>query len=397
MRTCTAGSLIVTLALTFLSGRAIAQEEETADPDAEEDPAAVEGAVGAEVAPVEATTTTEAEVMPEEAPAEEPAASLAPKISGHVNGTYNYNFLKPADGINRFHSYSIRDNTFMLNAAHVAITGSDDRMFYAVEIDAGTDAIVNTVDDDFDLQEAYLGCVAESGIGFKVGKFVTYNGIEVIESPANPTISRGFLFGLVEPFGHVGGVVTYKVSDTIDVAAGMINGWDQIVDNNDLKTFFGKVGITTEKVLLTISAHVGPEQAGNNDDLRTTFDATGVAKMIDKMDLWFQLNYGMEAGLAADGGAASWVGAGVQPLYHVSDDLAIGARVEVLADSDGARTGGEQTLFNISVAPAYNVYGPIVMRAEARIDVSSEEAFINADGEPGTTQIVALTEAIVAF
>lgn len=396
MRTRSAGSLIVVVTLTCLAGSAAAQPDEDETTGAPvEDPAA--GAtVGAEAAPIEATTATEAEALPEEAAAEEPAATLAPKISGHVNGTYNYNFLKPADGINRFHSYSVADNTFMLNAAHLAITGSDDRMFYAVEIDAGTDAVVNTLDDDFDLQEAYLGYTSEGGIGFKVGKFVTYNGIEVIESPANPTISRGFLFGLVEPFGHVGGVVTYKISDTLDVAVGMVNGWDVIVDNNDVKTFVGKLGVTTEKVLMTVSAYAGPERAGNNDDWRTTFDVTGVAKLA-MMDLWFQANYGMEAGLAAGGEAASWFGAGVQPIYKVNDDLALGARVEVLADSDGARTGGEQTLFNISVAPAYHVYGPITMRAEARVDVSSEEAFIDADGAPGTTQIVALTEAIVAF
>ena len=36
------------------------------------------------------------------------------------------------------------------------------------------------------------------------GKFVTYEGIEVIEGPVNPTLTRGFLFGLAEAIGHVG-------------------------------------------------------------------------------------------------------------------------------------------------------------------------------------------------
>src|SRR5688500_5962825 len=182
------------------------------------------------------------ETVSEPAPEEAATPSLAPTISGFIDGTYNYNFNHPAAGVTPYHTYTAPHHSFLLNAAHLALTGGDGKLSYALEIDAGTDAFVNTLDDDFDVQEAWAAYTTDLGLGFKVGKFVTFNGIEVIESGANPTISRGFLFGLAEPFTHVGALVTYKISDQLDVAAGAVNGWDVMVDNNSTKTMVGKLG-----------------------------------------------------------------------------------------------------------------------------------------------------------
>ncbi|MDO8580004.1 MAG: outer membrane beta-barrel protein, partial [Candidatus Omnitrophota bacterium] len=147
-----------------------------------------------------------------------------PKISGYIDTTYNYNFNKPASqttklgtpgtstaGIN-LSSYVTKANDITFNTAHLAFNGSlKDGIGYTIELDAGSDANVNTptsgagAADDFDLQEAYLTSpLFETGINLKVGKFVTLEGIEVIESPLNPNISRGHLFGMAEPFTHVG-------------------------------------------------------------------------------------------------------------------------------------------------------------------------------------------------
>src|SRR5204862_150712 len=73
----------------------------------------------------------------EEAPA---PASLSPTITGDVDGTYNYNFDHPALGVSPFLSYTAFDNSFLLNAAHVALAASDDHVSYDVELDAGSDA-----------------------------------------------------------------------------------------------------------------------------------------------------------------------------------------------------------------------------------------------------------------
>lgn len=342
-----------------------------------------------------------ADPAPETAPPEpEAPASLSPAISGFVDGTYNYNFNRPAAGVTPYHTYTAPHHSFLLNAAHVALTGSDGKLSYAVEIDAGTDAFVNTLDDDFDIQEAWVSYTGEMGLGFKAGKFVTFNGIEVIESGSNPTISRGFLFGLAEPFTHVGALGTYKISDQMDVAVGVVNGWDVMVDNNSLKTLVGKFGLTMDQFLVVLSAYSGPEQPLNDDDWRTTFDATGMVK-VGTIDLWFQANFGTEEnagdGPPADPGDATWTGIGVQPVFHLSEALTLGARAELFSDNDGARTGLDQTLFNVSVTPGYKLTQNLILRAEGRVDISSEDVYVDTDGEASSSQIIALGEALVVF
>jgi hypothetical protein len=405
------GSLSIVLFLA-LGGVAAAQPAPTPTPtppptgDQAGAPAPVDDTTADE--PVDDTTTTAepapvavpvAELPPTEpAEAEVEPSSLTPSIAGHVNATWNYNVSDPAMDLNPFHSYDLRHNTFLLNAAHVAITGSDDHLSYAVEIDAGSDAAFNTADDDFDIQEAWVSYVGDSGFGAKIGKAATYMGIEVIESPANPTISRGFLFGLAEPFTHVGGVLTYKVNDQIDVALGLINGWDLPVDNNNYRTIVGKVGIALDQGAVTISGTSGPEQPANNDDWRTVVDVTAVLNMVDKLALWVQANVGTES-FGDD--SATWWGVGVQPVYAIDDKLSVGGRFEVFGDPDGARTGfvpDGQTLINITAAPAYKLHENFTVRVEARVDIASEDdTFVNSDGDGGTSQILGMTEAIVTF
>ncbi len=341
---------------------------------------------------------------PQQEPTPPPAApaSLEPKITGFVDVTYNYNLSRPMNGVNQFHAYTSQHNTFLLNAAHIAVGASNDTITYNVEVDAGSDAIVNSylaptpaVPAQVDVQEAFVQYTSPKGFGIKAGKFVTYEGIEVIESGSNPTISRGHLFGLAEPIFHVGALLLYKFSPTLDGAIGVVNGWDVLRDNNRGKTFIAKVGYTGEGKLLTVSGIAGPEQPGNDDDWRFSGDATGMVKL-GTIDLWFQVNAGTEQ---VEGDSVTWLGGGLQPLWHVSDDFALGLRGEVFDDSDGARTAieGGHTVFNVTATPAYTLTKGLVLRTELSVDVASEDVFQDSDGGATSSQVIALGEAIYSF
>jgi len=324
------------------------------------------------------------------------AFAEGPKFTGFIDFTYNRNLsADEATTTNLHHSFDSQANTFLLNAAHLVATGSaGEELSYVVEVDMGTDAAVTNsggldAGDEVDLQEAYMTYRRPgSDLGFKAGKFVTYNGIEVIESGANPTITRGLLFGLAEPYTHTGMVATYQLSGAVDLHAGLVNGWDLFTDNNRRPTGVFKLGYSGgDPLALTLSSYLGPEQAGNTDDLRMTVDATGVTKSLKNTDLWFQFNYGQEAGAALDGGDAAWLGFGLQPLYHFSEKTCLGLRYEYFKDSDGARTGVVQALQNISVVPTYFLTEGLMGRAELRLDISDEEVFRDADGAPTDTLI----------
>jgi hypothetical protein len=332
-----------------------------------------------------------------------PAEAAGPKISGFVDTTYNYNVNRPASGKNTYFSYDAQHNNFSLNTADVALSGSiGDTLSYYVQVDAGANAAVDAFAYGaaiFDVQEAYAQYASKDKWGIKIGKFVTYSGIEVIESGSNPTISRGYLFGLAEPSTHVGGVVTYQVTDEVDVAIGAINGWDLLADNNKFKMIVAKVGLSFGDALgLTISSYVGPDQANNTDHWRATFDVTGVSKH-GNTTLNFQANYGFEQKVTMAGEDDSWFGLGIQPVFKLADRLSLGVRGEMFRDDKGSRGGvvPEALLFNATVAPAFTLTPNFVLRVEARFDVSNKDAFEAHDGTAKNSQIVGMCEALASF
>ncbi len=348
----------------------------------------------------------------------------APTISGFLDTSYVYNFDQPTTGTTALRSYDAKDNNIALNNAHVAFQGTMGDAGYVIEMDAGSDALANTsagfgTADDFDIQEAYL--TYESPIGLKAGKFVTFNGIEVIESKDNPTISRGYLFGLAEPFTHVGAILRHAHSSgKWDCAAGLVNGWDIASDTNKSKTAVWKLGFTFGDPLnFALSGYHGSEQASgqaadnpatafnetvsNEGHNRDTVDLTGVTKIIPKLALWFQGNWGQEEEVVDANGdgnldLATWGGAGLQPVVTITDKFSVGARVEYFDDDKGARTGtADLAATNYTVTPAYKLTDNLTMRAEYRYDTANKKVWVDDKGTAKDNTSTGSLEFILTF
>jgi hypothetical protein len=153
---------------------------------------------------------------------------------------------------------------------------------------------------------------------------------------------------------------------------------------------------------LTVSGIIGPEVAGNSDDLRTSIDVTGVTKAIPMVDLWFQGNYGMEdkASKVTAGDDASWMGFGVQPLVHINNCFGLGLRYEFFSDPDGARTGiamKDLTVQNVSLAPTVWLTKATMVRAEFRMDFASEDIFVDSDAKAAGSQMVVAADFVTGF
>lgn len=346
------------------------------------------------------------------------AETSGPTISGYVDTQYGYNFNKPASNTTFGRSYDFQDNN-IANTAHFAIAGMfNDNTNYVVNIDAGHDANVTVGGAGSSavvLQEAYVNYVGASKLGFKVGKFATFEGIEVIETNANPTISRGYLYGFAEPFTHVGGVLTYAAG-ALDFAAGVVNGWDQANDNNTGKTLVGKVGMNFgDKLTGSLSGYHGPEQnpsapvnsiapqnSGNNRD---SLDLTILTKIIPKVDLFLQGNIGTEKNAVANAGGtakvddqASWSGAGIQPVVHLTDKLSLGARLEYFADKNGARTGVvNNDMTNFTITPGYKINDNLLVRAEYRYDTSNKKVWVDDKNKAQDSASTAAVQFVVSF
>ena len=323
----------------------------------------------------------------------------APKISGFIDTTYGYDFNKPASRTTSFRSLDKRTDTFLLNAAQINIEGSQDGIGYYAELVYGTDASVtkaagtgidsglpaapSSVAYNVDLQEAFLTYKCPvTGIQLKAGKFVTFEGIEVVEAKDNFNISRGFLYSWAEPTTHVGAMIGYALPKYVDFWVGVVNGWDVLTDNNTGKTIVAKVGITpSDKVSGVVSLLRGAEKANNTNDSRTSFDTVWTIKPVDKFALALQANAGEEEKSSLiDGGAAHWYGFGLQPKVTLCDKVSIGSRYEWFSDLDGARTGSRQILNTIAITPTVNLTESLMFRVEYRYDWSTRLVYETSDG-----------------
>jgi hypothetical protein len=120
---------------------------------------------------------------------------------------------------------------------------------------------------ELDFQEVYAEYLAPIGNGLKIqaGKINTLIGYEVINSWENPNISRSFTFGLSQAFTETGIRFTYPVASWATVAMGLVNGWDNIEDNNRSKTFTWNVALTPHEMFgITFYGSYGKEQSNGN-------------------------------------------------------------------------------------------------------------------------------------
>ncbi len=338
------------------------------------------------------------------------SSQAAPNITGYVDTTYVYNLDRPASRKTALRTMDQKTDTFLLNAAQVAFDGSVPNaergdVGYRVELDYGTDAAVyksagtgidaglpaapSNVAVNFEIQEAFLTYKCPmTGIQGKFGKFATFQGIEVIESKDNFLITKGHLFGLAEPFTHVGALAGYAFPKFIDVWVGAVNGWDVQTDNNSGKTFLAKIGFNFgEMAFGNISMSRGSEKTNNTNDALTSVDTTWFLKPVKPLTVALQLNGGENENTSiadrnsdgtADGGAGHWYGASIQPKVDIGNFF-VGGRYEWFSDLDGARTGTTQILQNITLAPGINLTDNLMFRIEYRHDWSSRMVFEDAD------------------
>ena len=347
----------------------------------------------------------------------EKSHAITADISGHIETTYMYDFNDPSTQATGFLTYHPTANSFYLNNAHVAISGElDDGVGYVLEIDHGSDANVQQnfgAADETDVQEAYINFPL-GPVAFTMGKFVTYEGIEVIEGPDNPTISRGYLYGLAEAFTHVGAKAHMAFGEMIDVGVGVVNGRDQDRDNNQGKTVLWRVGFDfgdSFPLGFGISGSHGSVNANaaaatSDEDQLTSLDLTGTFSGIPMFPINFQVLFAEQdnAKVTPTGGATSlagsWSGFGIQPVLEVNDAFSVGFRIEYIDNHDTSNYNAT----NYTITPTYKLNDSITLRAEVRQDnvndtqvATGSRFFVDDKGMAEDSQTTALFGVSVGF
>jgi len=176
------------------------------------------------------------------------------KLSGYVDTGYSYNFTGASDGTSRvtgrFGCDSAAKGDFNLYAVKFALekaltSENKAQAGFRTDVMIGEDANWLADRDNYDvyltndeqnsnqlfLEQAYVSIRAPVGNGwdFKVGKFVSILGYEVIERPANMNTTYGLLFNSM-PLYYTGVLSSYRFDDYLDAKLGVVNGSN--TDNN---------------------------------------------------------------------------------------------------------------------------------------------------------------------
>ncbi len=277
------------------------------------------------------------------------------KLTGFAEASYAYSGRSSGDTIvGRL--YDRLQSRFMLNALAVVL----DRPYDPAKFSAGfhtellfgqNATLIQSAGFDLgpqgDIPHLYVTLnvptASGNGLQFKVGRIPTLMGLEVIEAVANPNWSEGNQFIYVENFTGLGVSVETKFNNYVDAQFRVINGWDQVHDNNTHKSLMGRVGLYPDALTsIGIVGFWGPEEPDNNTANRYGVEGL-IWRKFGKSAVWLQGDYGREqanAALPVPTKDAQWWAAGAWATYDFSSSLGLALRGDYVNDEDGARTSG---------------------------------------------------------
>lgn len=327
--------------------------------------------------------------------------------SGYIETSYTFNTQGPhSEDIpadekeNALRVFDIESNEFMLNAVELDIlraANEDQILGFRLTPFAGDDAsAIHSVglfeDDDFDLVNANIQICLPGDVPvldgslITIGKFVTTAGAEVIEAPKNDNFSRSFLFGFAIPFTHTGLKIEKTVIEDdkgtclLAMNGGIVNGWDNVDDENEAKTFFTGATVTPCKSFsTTANLFYGWEQPDNDSDSRTLLDIVSTINIDDNTKLLLNFDWGGEEG----GGYAEWWGFSGIARHNFAlcgDDRNwfVALRGEYMNDNDGGtRLGTETRVYEVTGTLGAVFWKHLLMRWEIRYDKADEDVFFS--------------------
>ncbi len=353
------------------------------------------------------------------------------KLSGYVDAGYSYNFTGSANQ-STVNSRATTDTAargdFNLYAFKVALekaltSENKAQAGFRADVIIGEDAnylknrdsangAMNNTDMDSNslfLEQAYAQFRIPVGNGWdwKVGKFVSILGYEVIERPANMNITYGLLFQNAYTFNYTGVLTSYRFDDYLDAKLGVANGANSdnnttVNNNGDAVTLLASLNVTAPGGNANWSNNFTYETgAANNSSVSLTGSSYPIAAQTnpsgptyvynswgnwapkfadDKWLLAFDSVLGAYApGNGPAGGATTWFGAGLYSKYQFNDWFYLAGRGEYFGSDNQNKTGitttgavspsnGSVSWWAYTLTAGFNVIDNLLIRAEYRLD-----------------------------
>jgi len=333
------------------------------------------------------------------------------EISGSVDTYYSYNFNRPQDRLNGVgtNNFAFYENQFSLSLAELVIKHDPSPVGFRIDLDYGATADLvacgspscdpsNPESAYKNIQQAYVSWASPIGLNIDMGKFVTHMGLEVIESQDNWNYTRSLLFCCAIPYYHEGIRANYAINDMFYVNGYVYNGWNNVVENNNMKTFGAQVGISPIKDLSVILNWIGPEECSSAScaalyDNKQVYDAIVTYNATEMLSFAFNYDYGsLKDQSTANLGTLSYSGWAAYARLHKGEN-AVAVRYEMTDDKDNLMYGGINDANNngnkineITVTGEHKIGGNLLTRLEYRYDSSDDKVYIDHNGNPTDAQ-----------
>jgi hypothetical protein len=327
------------------------------------------------------------EQKPAEAPAATPAATPAPPtwsvgpidFSGVVDVYADLNFNHPASGNNQLRNFDVKANQFSLNMAKLTMEHTADPVGFRVDLGFGKAFDIFHATDPAgsgirNIMQAYVSLKPPKWKGFQLdfGKFVTSAGAEVTETYLDWNYSRSLLYAN-GPYYHFGVRTTMPIGKYFTGGVQVVNGWNNVEDNNTGKTVGLTSAVVTKKVSWFTNYYAGPEKTGTNTGMRNFMDTVLLLTPNDKFAFNLNYDYGQDKRIGE--GKDVFQGISAMAHYTIDQHWSISPRIEWYQDGDGFISGTPQTLKEFTLTGEYKWVEGLLTRLEYRRDWSDKGYF----------------------
>lgn len=248
------------------------------------------------------------------------------------------------------------------------------------------------------VKQAYVSWRPDPMIQIDFGQFDTIYGAEVSESWLNPNYTRGAVYNVVQPFYHGGFRVIVTPLEGLTLTGILVNGWNNVLDNNDGKTGGVMARYAVGPLSASIGYLVGPEKSPDDttpgdEDARLRHFVDAVVGL-DLGDFDLISNGDLVVEDIGNGATFTLWGVMLGARYQLIEELALAARVEYIGLPDLPEDAGRDlwtTTFTLDVQPA----SQLVIRLDIRTDVASDDRFIDTDGDPTEVAFSAVLGVVV--
>jgi putative OmpL-like beta-barrel porin-2 len=363
--------------------------------------------------------------------------NLGVSIHGLVDASYEANFnnpettpskggnsTAPGGNLNQLRAWDL-SNQFQLTQGNLHIE-RDGTVGFVTDLNFGqvANAIYATTrysnatstfgdNENFDATQFYLTYTAPvgSGINLQAGRMVTLLGAEVIPTYQNQNFNetRGLLFTLGEPLTHTGVRGAYTFNQYVGLTLGLNNGWDDVAANNYQPTLEGELALNNadKSISLLLNGTIGTQQVNHSNSKLGSIDPVFEYKPAFIPNFTWETEYlyahednpvtafptvtstgnsltnfpvGPQAGSVTITHGVDWQGV-AQYFVYDWNQWEFATRGEFFRDSDGARSGLRQSLWEITQTLTYKVSDTgLLARLEYRHDNSNQQPFNNNDG-----------------